>query len=146
MNSRYGMLELNLIAIIGGIIAILGLFMPWVSYGELSSQGFQSDYNAVTLMGAMLMIGVVVLGTNLIWRGNGEMMGIKMGCIGGTLGGIIGLAGVSAAYAEFSSYTISIGFYVSLLGLIIGLFALALINFSEDIFGEPFKRSRSGGL
>lgn len=147
MNSEYGTLELDLVIIVGGIIVLLSLFMPWVEYGgDVVSEGFNSSYSAATLFGSLLMIGGVLLGTDILWGSNATFMGLSMNGVLGFVGSVVGLAGVLSAYSEFSSYSVSWGLYVAIIGLIIGLVASVLVHLVGSIFGSSGRGRSSGGL
>ncbi len=56
-KSNQNILVGSLISLIGGIIAILGLFMPWVSIGALSASGFQKSSDSLFL----LIFGIAIV-------------------------------------------------------------------------------------
>jgi hypothetical protein len=110
----------GILALIGGSLLILGLFLPWMSLGLLSATGFDKTQDATVLLacgGAYLALGVYGIAT-----------GKKM-ALGSWVVTIINGAYIAWLYialldqAGIGTYSPKIGngFYVSLAGAFFGL-------------------------
>jgi len=111
---------LLIIGLIGGIVAAVGVFLPWVSVSgfgiTVTSNGFDCNQGKVIALGGVLaLLGGLV---GLFVKGAGQVVYLI------PIGGIVALLGwiwfgVDVGFGNLTNY--SYGLWVSLVGAIIAL-------------------------
>lgn len=111
---------LTIIGLVGGIIAAVGVFLPWASitaFGfTISSTGW--DSTAVVIYPYLILLGGIL---SLV--GALGILGTKIKALRYLLplGGIIAIAGWGWAAADINWSVVTYGFYACLIGAILAL-------------------------
>jgi O-antigen/teichoic acid export membrane protein len=135
-KSNKSILVGSLMSLIGGIVAILGLFMPWVSIGALSASGFQKSSDSPFLF--IIGIAIILFSlASLLRRENKKAMRLLSISVGvASVIGIILLLLIYPALADqlddSSAFglrpQIGIGFWLVGIGYVITLISSTLMT------------------
>lgn len=138
----------ELILAIGGILALVGLFLPWASGGGVSLSGFHKTVGSLAFVGGWIMIVGAMIGYDLFQsRKLDEMKPYSNGGVGiiGALIAILGLISFNISVTAYSFW--AAGSIVVIIGALAGLFSSFMMVWQESTTEKRTRtKSESGGL
>jgi hypothetical protein len=98
-----------LVALIGGILMLIGIFLPWISVGGVDTSAWDAaDVIAIT-SGFMVFLGAIA-----VWAVNSLKSMVSVG----------GLFAIAEAVSIYKAYPVAYGIWIYMVGAIIALIAV----------------------
>ncbi len=138
--------------IVGGIITLVGFFLPWAEWGNSVLYGYSETAGILSFIGAWLMVIGSMISYDLfrsqLLNSFKPYSDAGLGIIGGGLAVISTIAFEMSTMGSISeNYSLVSGYYVTFIGAIVALFASIMMVWQQVTEKSPRReRGKSGGL